>query len=249
MSTSERRARSAPPPGQAALEANEEAEASLVPRKDRRRKDKAETRAELQEPIPEDELEEVLVEELPVSSSVRVPTPPRVPDEHYISEDRRILDQPQPEVPEEIAAAAADAPAEESGNEKEVEWGDSLSSYSWIQPSLCAGVSAQAAPITRSCGIHEWVCSKPNPSFVARRQEAVSFLGRVQQLDTVACAPRGMADSTFPCERKRWAHALPPDNWQRLFTPSRHARRSSSRKSTDPEEQDAAKVDQRHMAR
>ncbi|CAL1157854.1 unnamed protein product [Cladocopium goreaui] len=33
-------------------------------------------------------------------------------------------------VPEEIAAAAADAPAEEFGNETEVEWGDSLSSYS-----------------------------------------------------------------------------------------------------------------------
>ena len=32
VSTSERRARSAPPPGQAALEANEEAEVSLVPR-------------------------------------------------------------------------------------------------------------------------------------------------------------------------------------------------------------------------
>ena len=130
VSTSERRARSAPPPGQAALEANEEAEASLVPRKDRRRRDKAETKAKSQEPIPEEELEEVLEEELPASSSVRVPTPPRVPDEHYISEARRILDQPQPEVPEEIAAAAADAPAEESGNETEVEWGDSLSSYS-----------------------------------------------------------------------------------------------------------------------
>ena len=63
VSTSERRARSAPPPGQAALEANEEAEASLVPRKDRRRRDKAETKAETQEPIPEEELEEVLVEE------------------------------------------------------------------------------------------------------------------------------------------------------------------------------------------
>ena len=130
VSTSERRARSAPPPGQAALEANEEAEVSLVPRKDRRRRDKAETKAEPQEPILEEELEEVLEEELPASSSVRVPTPPRVPDEHYISEARRILDQPQPEVPEEIAAAAADAPAEESGNETEVEWGDSLSSYS-----------------------------------------------------------------------------------------------------------------------
>ena len=130
MSTSERRARSAPPPGQAALEANEEAEVSLVPRKDRRRRDRAETKAKSQEPIPEEELEEVLEEELPASSSVRVPTPPRVPDEHYISEARRILDQPQPEVPEEIAAAAADAPAEESGNETEVEWGDSLSSYS-----------------------------------------------------------------------------------------------------------------------
>ena len=72
--------------------------------------------------------------------------------------------------------------------------------------------------------------------------------GRVQQLDTVACAPRSMADSTFPCERKRWAYAL-PDNWQRLLTPSRHARRSSFRKGTDPEGQDAAKVDQRNMAR
>lgn len=130
VSTSERRARSAPPPGQAALEANEEAEASLVPRKDRRRRDKAETKAETQEPIPEEELEEVLEEEQPSSSSVRVPTPPRVPDEHYISEARRILDQPQPEVPEEIAAAAADAPEEESGNETEVEWGGSLTSYS-----------------------------------------------------------------------------------------------------------------------
>ena len=50
---------------------------------------------------------------------------------------------------------------------------------------------------------------------MARRQEAVSFLGRVQQLDTAACAPRSMADSTFPCERKRWAYALLPDNWQR----------------------------------
>ena len=59
-----------------------------------------------------------------------MPTPPRVPDEHYISEARRILDQPQPEVPEEIAAAAADAPEEESGNETEVEWGGSLTSYS-----------------------------------------------------------------------------------------------------------------------
>ena len=129
MSTSERRARSAPPPGQAALEANEEAEVSLVPRKDRRR-DKAETKAEPQEPIPEEELEEVLEEEPPASSSARVSAPPRVPDEHYISEARRILDQPHPEVPEEIAAAAADAPAEESGNETEVEWEDSLSSYS-----------------------------------------------------------------------------------------------------------------------
>ena len=27
--------------------------------------------------------------------------------------------------------------------------------------------------------------------------------GRVQQLDTVACAPRGIAHSTFPCEKKR----------------------------------------------
>ena len=85
VSTSERRARSAPPPGQAALEANEEAEISLVPRKDRRRRDKAETKAEPQEPIPEEELEEVLEEELPASSSVRVPTPPRAPDEHYTS--------------------------------------------------------------------------------------------------------------------------------------------------------------------
>jgi len=41
-----------------------------------------------------------------------------------------ILDQPQPEVPEEIAAAAADAPEQESGNETEVEWGGSLTSYS-----------------------------------------------------------------------------------------------------------------------
>ena len=45
VSTGERRARSAPPPGQAALEANEEAEASLVPRKDHRRRDKAKGRA------------------------------------------------------------------------------------------------------------------------------------------------------------------------------------------------------------
>ena len=111
MTTGERRVRSAPPP--------EEAEASLVPQQARQ-----------PEPIPEEELEEVLEEEQPSSSSVRVPTPPRVPDEHYISEARRILDQPQPEVPEEIAAAAADAPEEESGNETEVEWGGSLTSYS-----------------------------------------------------------------------------------------------------------------------
>ena len=107
------------------LEANEEGEASLVPREDRRRRDKAETMAEPQEPIPEEELEEVLQEEL-----VRVPTPRRVPDEHYISETRRILVQPQPQVPEVIATAAAEAPAEEPGNDTEVEWGDSPSSYS-----------------------------------------------------------------------------------------------------------------------
>ena len=77
VTTGERRVRSAPPP--------EEAEASLVPQQARQ-----------PEPIPEEELEEVLEEEQPSSSSVRVPTPPRVPDEHYISEARRILDQPQP---------------------------------------------------------------------------------------------------------------------------------------------------------
>ena len=141
VTTGERRVRSAPPP--------EEAEASLVPQQARQ-----------PEPIPEEELEEVLEEEQPSSSSVRVPTPPRVPDEHYIqtlllarqlprlrslleppaeaglelmrraAKARRILDQPQPEVPEEIAAAAADEPEEESGNETEVEWGGSLTSYS-----------------------------------------------------------------------------------------------------------------------
>ena len=113
MATGERRVRSAPPPA---------GRAALVPQKD--------PKAKQPKPIPEEELEEVLEEEQPSSSSVRVPAPPRLPDEHYISEARRILDQPQPEVPEEIAAAAADAPEEEFANETEVEWGCSLTSYS-----------------------------------------------------------------------------------------------------------------------
>ena len=58
-------------------------------------------------------------------------------DEHYISETRRILDQPHPEVPEGIAAAAADAPEEDSGNETEVEWGGSLTSYSYSSYEVC----------------------------------------------------------------------------------------------------------------
>ena len=101
MATGERRVRSAPPPA---------GRAALVPQKD--------PKAKQPKPIPEEELEEVLEEEQPFSSSVRVPAPPRLPDEHYISEARRILDQPQPEVPEEIAAAAADAPEEEFVNER-----------------------------------------------------------------------------------------------------------------------------------